>query len=577
MQAMKKLGRFAAPYKLFIILAPILMVIEVTMDLLQPTILKHLIDDGIAQNNSAYMTSMFIYMLICAVIGLIGGAGCSYFSSKAAIHFSADMRKALYEASTYFSGKNRTEHSTGHLITVLTSDVETVQRAFMMLLRVFVRGPLLFIGAIIMVYISAREFFTILAVIVPILILCIYTFLRFSGTLYRKVQQATDVINTTLQENLSGIRVVKAFVREKYHQDKFATANTALTKRYITAEQVVGLMTPLTLLFVNLGIVAALWSGAIQYDAGKLNIGVVLAFINYLTITMNGLMSSSMVLMQIARAVPSCERIVNVLETERDIVNSATPYTAPLQGKVRFNNVSYHYYKTGEDIIKHISFEAQAGETIGIIGKTGSGKSTIVKLIPRLFDVTAGEITIDDVPIAQHDIKNLRANIGFTPQKAQLFSGTIEKNIRVGKTNASDKALQQALDDASASEFIAKFAEGTAHELTQEATNVSGGQKQRLSLARAFVRQPKILILDDTTSALDSISERNVQQAIAQNYAQATTFIIASKISSIAHADKILVLDDGVLVGNDTHEKLLQDNAVYQAIYATQTKVVQAD
>ncbi|MFJ7737350.1 ABC transporter ATP-binding protein [Lysinibacillus sp. NPDC097287] len=572
MQAIKQLGQFLAPYKFFTIIAPLLMVLEVTMDLIQPTIMQHMIDTGIANSDNAYVLTMFGWMLGSAVLGLVGGIGCSYFSSKAAIHFASDVREALFEKMMTYSAKERDAFTTGKLITILTSDVESIQRAFMMTLRIFVRGPLLFIGAVVIVFVTARELFSILLVIVPILIIAMYFFTKYSGVLYRRVQEAIDSVNTKLQENLAGIRVVKAFRREQQQADQFGVLNETLTKRFISAEQVVGLLVPITMFVVNLGIVAALWLGAIKVEAGTLQVGVILAFINYLTIILNGLMSSSMVLMQIARAIPSGERIVDVLNREVAVREAENAISPKIQGAVDFKNVSYRYYETAEDVLKNVTFSVKAGQTVGIIGKTGSGKSTLVKLLPRLFDPTSGEILLDGKPLREYALTTLREHIGFTSQKAMLFSGAIEKNIRLGQDDATIEELQNALDAACASEFVDKLENGWAHELSQGATNLSGGQKQRLALTRAFVRQPAILVLDDTTSALDSASEKHVQQAIATNFPNTTTFIVASKIASIQQADHILIMEDGEIVGQGTHQQLLKDNEAYQAIYASQQK-----
>ncbi len=572
MQAVRQLGRFLGPYKFFTLIAPLLMVLEVTMDLIQPTIMQHMIDTGIANNDNPYVFKMFIFMLISAVLGLVGGLGCSIYSSKAAIHFASDIRQSLYEKMMTYSAKERDAFTTGKLITILTSDVESIQRAFMMTLRIFVRGPLLFIGAVVIVFVTARELFSILLVIVPILIIAMYFFTKYSGVLYRKVQEAIDGVNTKLQENLAGIRVVKAFRREKHQVEQFGDLNDALTKRFITAEQIVGVLVPFTMFVVNLGIVAALWLGAIKVEAGTLQVGVILAFINYLTIILNGLMSSSMVLMQIARALPSGERIVDVLNKEVAVQEAAQPITSSIQGTIEFQNVSYRYYETSEDVLKNITFSVKAGQTVGLIGKTGSGKSTLVKLLPRLFDPTSGSILLDGKSLNQYALTTLREHIGFTSQKALLFSGSIEKNIRLGKEAATQEQLNQALEGACASEFVEKLERGLAHELSQGATNLSGGQKQRLALTRAFVRQPAILVLDDTTSALDSASEKHVQQAISEHFQETTTFIVASKITSIQQADLILVLEDGEIVGQGTHQQLLQSNQPYQAIYASQQK-----
>lgn len=547
-----------------------MMLFEVAMDLVQPMILQHIIDNGIAENDSPYIIKMFCLMIAAAIAGLIGGAGCSFFASRAAVNFATDVRQDLYEVITYFSNSSKDKFTLGKLVTNLTNDVDALQKALTMLLKIFVRGPMMFIGAIIMVFITARELFGILLVVVPILVISVYFFTMLSGKLFLKVQLVVDQVNTKMQENLAGIRVIKAYNRKNHQVQQFTDVNQRLMKRNIYADQVVGILPPLTMFVINLGIVAAMWMGAIKVDNGSLEIGVILAFTNYLMMVMQGLTSSSMVLMQLARAVPSAGRIVAVLEEERDVKNPEQFKEHTVRGDVTFENVSFAYTKEAEPVLKNVSFSARAGETIGIIGMTGSGKSTLVKMIPRLFDVDSGVVKIDGIPVQQYDLQALRESIGFAPQKATLFSKTIEQNIRYGREQATDEEIAQALLAACATEFVEKLPDGTNHQLTQGATNLSGGQKQRLAMARAFVRKPNILVLDDVTSAVDSISEKKIQQAIQTQFAHVTKFIVSSKVSSIRHADQILVMDDGRIAASGTHEALLASSALYQEIVQTQ-------
>lgn len=555
---------------IFAIIAPIMMLIEVAMDLVQPMILQHIIDNGIAENDSVYIIKMFCLMIAAAIVGLIGGVGCSIFASRAAVNFATDVRQDLYEVITYFSNSSKDKFTLGKLVTNLTNDVDALQKALTMLLKIFVRGPMMFIGAIIMVFITARELFGILLVVVPILVVSVYFFTMLSGKLFLKVQLVVDQVNTKMQENLAGIRVIKAYNRKKHQVGQFTDVNTQLMKRNIYADQIVGILPPLTMFVINLGIVAAMWIGAIKVDNGSIEIGVILAFTNYLMMVMQGLVSSSMVLMQLARAVPSAGRIVTVLEEEREIKNPVQFTEHTVRGDVTFENVSFAYIKGAEPVLKNVSFSARAGETIGVIGMTGSGKSTLVKMIPRLFDVDSGVVKIDGIPVQQYDLQVLREAIGFAPQKATLFSKTIEQNIRYGREQATDEEIEQALLAACATEFVEKLPDGTSHQLTQGATNLSGGQKQRLAMARAFVRKPNILVLDDVTSAVDSISEKKIQQAIQTQFADATKFIVSSKVSSIRHADQILVMDDGRIAASGTHDELLASSALYQEIVQTQ-------
>jgi ATP-binding cassette, subfamily B, multidrug efflux pump len=572
MKSLRRLLPYIKPYTLFTILAPLLMCIEVAMDLLQPTIMQNIIDTGIAGNNNAYVIKLGLLMLLSAFIGLIGGAGSSIYSTKAAVHFATDIRRDVFRKTEKFSSQNTDSIGPGKLITIVTNDIAVVQQAFMMTLRVFVRGPLLFIGSVIIVWLTARELFPVLFVAIPILIFCIYFFSAKSGKLFVKVQKAMDSVNTKLQETLAGIRVIKAFDRQEYEKENFNRVNGLLTKRNMTADQIIFTLMPIMSFVVNIGVVAGLWMGAIQVNEGTLQVGVILAFINYLNIIMNGLMSSSHVLMQITRSFTSAERIVQVLDTEIDITGPISPTTFPSnRGEVEFKNVYFSYSKNGEYVLKNISFRAKAGETIGIIGSTGGGKSTLVKLIPRLYDPDSGEVLLDGINLKEYPLEKLRTAIGFVPQKATLFSGGIEDNLRYGKEEATTLDMERAADSAAASEFIDKFEGKFAYKLMQGATNLSGGQKQRLSMARAFIREPQIIILDDSTSAIDAFSESAVQKALKQDHSETTVFIISSKISSIIDADKILVVDDGQIEAIGTHEELLVKSKVYCDIYGTQS------
>ena len=572
MKSLKKLLPYIKPYTLFAILGPLLMCIEVSMDLLQPMIMQHIIDDGIANNDSTYVIKLGLLMLVTSIIGLIGGVGSSIYSTKAAVNFAADIRRDVFKKTEHFSSKNTDAFGAGKLITIVTNDVTSVQQALMMTLKIFVRGPLFFIGSVVIVWFTARELFPVLLVAIPILMFLIYYFSAKSGKLFAKVQRAMDQVNTKLQETFAGIRVIKAFDRQDYEIEKFQDVNDTLTKRNTSAEQVILTLMPIMLFIVNLGVVAGMWMGAIKVNEGTLQVGVILAFINYLNIILNGLMSSSHVLMQITRSFTSANRIVQVLDTEIDISEPENPIPAcGFKGQVEFREVNFSYSKNGEYVLKSISFLARAGETIGIIGSTGSGKSTLVKLIPRLYDPDSGEILIDGVNIKEYSLERLRESIGFVQQKVTLFSGSIEENVRYGKVDASAYEMKGAAESAAALEFIEKLDGKFAHELMQGATNLSGGQKQRLSMTRAFIREPKILILDDSTSAIDALSEASIQRALKEKHSETTVFIISSKVSSIIDADQILVIDDGMIEASGKHEELLEKSSVYRGIYATQS------
>ncbi|WP_033715758.1 ABC transporter ATP-binding protein [Bacillus mycoides] len=571
MKSFRKLLQYLKPYMFFAIIGPLFMVLEVAMDLIQPTIMQHIIDVGIANQDLNYVIKMGLLMIGAAAIGLIGGLGCMMYSTKAAVNFATDIRKDVFAKIETFSSKNRDSFGTGKLLTIVTNDITSIQSAMTMTLRVLVRGPLLFIGSIIIVFVTARDLFSILLVVVPVLLVAIVLIAGQSSGSFKRVQEALDKVNTKLQENLSGVRVIKAYVRQKYEIAQFEKVNTSLTEINIRAIQIISLMMPIIMLVVNSGIVATLWIGGEKVFNGTLQVGAILAFINYLNIILMSLMSISMVFIQIARAFPSADRVQQVLHTEVDITTEGDVYE-PKQvgGNVEFKNVSYSYTKNNEYVLKDISFTVRKGEKIGIIGSTGSGKSTLAKLLPRLYDVDQGEICIDDVNVKAYDLQKLRASIGFVPQKALLFSGSIEENLRYGKEDATYDELELASSSACATEFINKLEDSYQYNLTQGATNLSGGQKQRISIARALVRKPSILVLDDSTSAVDAKSEAVIQEALRTRYSGTTTFLIASKISSIIDADKILVLNNGELVGNGTHEDLLATCEVYQEIYLSQ-------
>lgn len=571
MKSFRKLLQYLKPYMFFAIIGPLFMVLEVAMDLIQPTIMQHIIDVGIANRDLNYVIEMGLLMIGAAALGLVGGLGCMMYSTKAAVNFATDIRKDVFTKIETFSSKNRDTFGTGKLLTIVTNDITSIQSAMTMTLRVLVRGPLLFIGSIIIVFVTARELFPILLVVVPILLLAIILIASKASGTFKKVQEALDKVNTKLQENLSGVRVIKAYVRQKYEISQFGNVNTNLTKINIRAVQLISLMMPIIMLVVSGGIVATLWIGGEKVFNGTLQVGAILAFINYLNIILMALMSISMVFIQIARAFPSADRVQQVLNTEVDIMNEANAIEPEkIEGNIDFKDVSYSYTKNNEYVLKDISFSIRKGEKVGIIGSTGSGKSTLAKLLPRLYDIEQGEICIDGINVKRYNLQKLRASIGFVPQKALLFSGSIEENLRYGKEDATHDELETAASSACATEFINKLEESYHYNLTQGATNLSGGQKQRVSIARALVRKPSILILDDSTSAVDAKSEANIQSALRTEYKGTTTLLIASKISSIIDADKILVLDNGELVGDGTHEQLLEQCEVYQEIYLSQ-------
>ncbi|AAO35059.1 ABC transporter ATP-binding protein [Clostridium tetani] len=570
MASFKRIFAYLKPYKFLAIMGPLFMVLEVAMDLYQPRLMQNIIDIGIANRDLSYVLKIGSLMILIAFLGLFGGVMCIILSTKAGVNLSTDIRRDLYKKIQKFSGQNIDKFQSGKLITILTNDVNSIQMAVMMMLRIVVRAPLLFIGSIVMVFISAYELSPILLGVIPLILIVIILLGKRVGGLFKRVQEALDRVNTSIQENLSGIRVVKAFVREDYEIKKFEKVNENLTLTNIDAMKLISILIPIVSLIINAAMIAALWIGAVNVSKGTIQIGQIMAFLNYLIQILISLMMIAMIFVHITRAVPSMERTIEVLDTEITIKdNPNSKELDNIKGELEFKNVSYSY---NEDdlVLKNINFKIESGSKVGIIGSTGSGKSTLVKLIGRLYDVSSGEILIDGVDVRDIKLPSLRKSIGMVPQKALLFSGTIEENIKYGKENAKLDEMKKAAKAACAMEFIDKFEDGFNYELTQKATNLSGGQKQRLSITRALVRHPSILILDDSTSAVDAQSERIIKKALEDEFSETTTFIIASKISSIINSNVILVLDDGELVGQGTHEELLNNCDVYKEIYLSQ-------
>lgn len=571
MASLKRIFAYLKPYIFLAIMGPLFMVVEVATDLYQPRLMQNIIDIGIANRDLSYVLKSGSLMILIAFIGLFGGVMCIILSTKAGVNLATDLRRDLYKKIQKFSGENIDRFQGGKLITILTNDVNSIQMAVMMMLRVVVRAPLLFIGSIVMVLSSAYELSPILLGVIPAILIVTLVLGKRVGNLFKKVQEALDRVNASIQENLSGIREVKAFVREDHEIKRFEKVNENLTQTNIDAMQIISLLIPIVVLIINIAMVATLWVGAINVNKGTIQIGQIMAFLNYLLQILMSLMMIAMIFMHITRAFPSMERAIEVLDTKITIEDSPNAKEIKdTKGEIEFKDVSYSYNRDDDLVLKNINFKAESGSKIGIIGSTGSGKSTLIKLMGRIYDVSSGQILIDGVDVKDIKLSSLRKSIGMVPQKALLFSGTIEENIKYGKEDATLDEMREVAQASCAMEFIDKFEEGFNYKLTQKATNLSGGQKQRLSITRALVKHPPILILDDSTSAVDAKSEGIIKKALEDKFSKTTTFIIASKISSIINSNMILVLDDGELVGKGTHEELLNNCDVYKEIYLSQ-------
>ncbi|NLM47432.1 MAG: ABC transporter ATP-binding protein [Epulopiscium sp.] len=570
---MKKILTYLKPYRRTAILAPLLMFIEVIMDLLQPTLLSRIVDNGINAGNIDYIIKTGIFMISVAFIGGLGGFGCIISSTITSQNFATDLRSDLFKKIQSFSFSNLDKFKTGSLITRLTNDVTQVQNIVLMSLRIMVRAPLLFIGGIIMAMSINLKLTLILIISIPILIISVSLIIKKGFPLFTLVQEKIDRVNTVMRENLAGIRVVKAFVREEKEKARFHNANLELTETMINASKLISSTMPVMMLIMNLSIVAVLWFGGLQINAGAMKEGQLIAFINYLTQILFSLLMIAFILMMVSRAKISAERIIEVLETEVDIKDAETARDIEItRGEVIFENVSFQYTGAkGDAVLKNISFKAESGQTVAILGGTGSGKTTLVNLIPRLYDVSSGRILIDHQDIRNYKLNALRKGIGVVLQKSVLFSGTIRDNLKWGNKNVSDEKMIAACKAACAHDFIMSFPEQYDTLLGQGGVNLSGGQKQRLSIARALIKEPKILILDDSTSAVDMETESKIQKALKEMKGT-TIFIIAQRISSVMNADKIIVLEDGEIVAEGRHEELLKTSPIYQDIYHSQIR-----
>ncbi|MBN2006563.1 MAG: ABC transporter ATP-binding protein [Anaerolineae bacterium] len=580
MKAIKSLLSYLKPYWVWATLAPLLMVLEVAMDLLQPRMIQRIVDEGLAQLDMQIVINTGLLMIAFAFIGAIGGVGCTIFTMLASQHFGADLRSALFKKTQTLSFGNLDDLETGQLITRLTNDVTQVQEMVSMMLRIMVRSPLLLIGSLIMTIRTNPRLALMLIVLMPVIGTMLAWVIRKAYPMFAVVQQKLDDLNTVMQENLAGVRVVKAFVRAAHEITRFGRANDNLMNRTIGAARVVAVSGPFMMVTVNMGLVGVLWFGGQQVMQGEMEVGALIAFASYLSQTLMSLMFVSMLMMRLSRAQASAERIREVMDSVPEVQNHPNALTefAP-QGRVAFENVTFSYDGDGRDpVLKSLNFVAEPGQTVAILGATGAGKSSLIHLIPRFYDVTEGRITIDGVDVRNIDESILRRNLGVAMQESVLFSGTIRDNIRYGRPEASDEEVVAAAKAAQAHDFISDFPDGYNAVVGQRGVNLSGGQKQRLAIARALLMQPSVLILDDSTSAVDVETETKIQDALEKlmneltgpNAALRTSIVIAQRISTVLNADKILVLDDGRIAAEGTHDELLATSPIYQEIYASQ-------
>ncbi len=582
----KKLTRYIGNYKKFVYLVPILVFLDTLFELSIPLLMARIIDTGIPTGDVPFILKTGGFMILLAIAASAFGVGVMYTSTKASMGFGANLRNALFEKVSAFSFSNIDYFSTASLITRLTNDVNNVQMTFLMSLRMLLRAPMMLIIAFMLALSINARLSLVLAVAIPILAVGVIVIMRSAAKLFAAVQERIDDMNNTLQENLIGIRVVKAFVRAGYEIEKFTKANDALTEAGIRAISLVILNMPMMMFVMNGATLGVIWFGGRMVSAGDMGTGELISFISYIFQILMSVMMLSMIVVMSARAQASARRVIEVLDTQIDILDA--PVSAADQGsvklslqsgKVEFRDVAFRYSSSGsgEDVLCGINFSAEHGEIVGLIGGTGTGKSTLIHLIPRLYDVSHGTVLVDGTDVRHYSLETLREQIGVVLQKNTLFSGTVRENLLWGNQEASQEEIEQACQIAQAHAFILELPDGYETQLGQGGVNLSGGQKQRVCIARALLKKPKILILDDSTSAVDTATEAKIRQAFMKQLAHTTVFIIAQRISSVREADKIIILDDGKIAGMGKHEELLAKNKIYQEINASQQEGVLAN
>jgi len=570
---MKQYLKYVKPYLVSFIVGPCLMIVEVLGEVLMPYFMSRIINEGVAGRNIPYIIGIGVTMILTAFLMMAGGIGGAYFGAKGAISFAADVRRDAFLKIQKFSFANIDKFSTGSLVTRLTNDITQMQNLVNMALRMMLRAPGMLIGAVIMAVMMNPKLAMVILMVVPLLALAIFSIVRVAFPRFDIMQKKLDRVNSGIQEALTNVRVIKSFVRGNYEEEKFSEANQDLKEASLSAFRVMILMMPVMTLAMNLTVLAVVWFGGNQVIAGGMQVGDLTAFITYITQILMSLMMLSMVLLQSSRAIASAKRVQAVLNEEIDLTDDcASRKDLQVQkGKIEFKNVSFRYYKDNhEKVLDNISFVVNPGETIGIIGSTGCGKTSLVQMIQRLYDADEGEVLVDGINVKEYSLQHLRNGVGMVLQKNVLFSGTIEENLQWGDESASEDMVSAAARAAQAEEFINSFTDGYDTELGQGGVNVSGGQKQRLCIARALLKKPKILILDDSTSAVDTATESKIRESFSTTLKETTKVIIAQRITSVMEADKVIVMDEGKIVGEGKHEELLKGCEAYQEIYYSQ-------
>ncbi len=561
-------------YKFYALLSPILMILEVMTDVSVPYLMSRIVDVGIANRDVQYVVRVGIVMITVALLGILFGVLSAHCGARAGYGFASEIRLATFQKVQGFSFANLDQFTVSSLITRLTNDCNTIGQVTMMSLRMGIRAPFMMLFGLLMAISINSSLALIFAFSMPLTALITVFVLKKARPFFLEIQKRVDRVNAIIKENLAGIGVVKAFNRQEHEERRFQERNDGLRDTALKAISIIIFVMPVLNLIIYSTIIAALWFGGRQIMAGTMGQGELISFVTYITQVMMALMMISIFFMQLLRGAASKDRIIEIWDTESEIKDPAEPVYRLQDGSIRFQNVSFAYPGSREKVLRNINLDISSGEVIGIIGSTGSSKSTLVQLIPRLYDVTEGAVLVGGVDVRNYNLKALRDQIAFVLQKNTLFSGTIRENMQWGKADATDEEIITALKQAQAWEFVSKYDDSLDHRVEQGGSNFSGGQKQRLTIARALIKKPKIIILDDSTSAVDMTTDAKIQQTFKEELQGVTTIIIGQRISSIQHADRIIVLHEGQIESVADHETLLKTSPIYREIYESQQKGV---
>ena len=566
--------KYVRPYWPYFVFGPLCMIVEVVGEVVLPKLYAMIVNNGVVGSmGPGYIAWAMAFMIITALLMMAGGVGGAYFGAKASVNFSSDLRRDIFAKVQSFSFANIDHFQTGSLVTRMTNDVTQLQNFVNMLLRMTLRAPGMLIGALIMAISLNARLALVLAVSIPLMLLALTFFIKKGFPRFKVMQTRIDALNSTIEENLTNVRVVKSFVREDYERGKFETANGNLKKAGLDAMNIMIFMQPAMMLMMNATMLAVLYFGGVRVANGTMPVGDLTAFVTYITQILMSLIMTTMLFMNSSRAMASARRITEVLDEKLDLsdANAKAKDKTVQRGDIEFKHVSFRYYKNSEGkVLDDVSFHIKPGQTVGIIGSTGCGKTTLVSMIPRLYDADEGSVLVDGTDVRDYSLYNLREGVGMVLQKNVLFSGSIEENLRWGDENATEEQIREAAQSAQADAFVRSFTNGYNTELGQGGVNVSGGQKQRLCIARALLKHPKILILDDSTSAVDTATEARIREAFHNELADSTKLVIAQRITSVMDADQIIVMDDGRVTGIGTHDELMKNNKEYQEIYDSQ-------